>query len=132
MTSNEYSEVSIGGVSADKRFPATIRLNRIPPAFVTGTTQKRWSRFFFVVSPTMRSSLLLHLRLEDMAHTALQVVADPLIVFTEVGPVIVIEVLDDLEGPPSLDDVSPDHLGFEPIGMLVVACISECFDGLTQ
>ena len=62
------------------------------------------------------AAIFLHLRFEDVPDTLLQLVANPLFVLTEFGPVVVVELFDDLKCPPSVQDVSADKVPFQSVG----------------
>ena len=112
-------------MSADKWFPAPGCLNRIWPTIVTGTTEwLRWSGLLFVMASAVGAPTLLHLRLEHMSDTALEFIPDLLVVLSERRPVVVVEVFDDLEGPPVFDHIPADHVFLQSVGLLMVAGVA--------
>ena len=66
-----------------------------------------------------------HLRLEHVARTLLQFVTHAPFVVAKQRPVVVVELLDDLERPAPVEDVAADDLGLEAVGHRFAA-------GLTQ
>ena len=120
-------------MSADKWFPAPGCLNRIWPTIVTGTTEwLRWSGLLFVMASAVGATTLLHLCLEHMSDTALEFIPDLSVVLSKLRPVVVVEVFDDLEGPPVFDHIPTDHVFLQSVGLLMVTGIAKCLDRLTE
>ena len=74
---------------------------------------------------SLRAAALLHLCLVDVAHTLLQFIADASFVVAKHRPVPVVEFLDDLKRPASVEDIAADDFCFESIG-------DRCMTGITQ
>ena len=70
----------------------------------------------FVAWFAVGSAALLHLRLEHMAHTLLQLLAHTSFMVAEHRPVGVVELLNDLERPASVQNIATDHLVLESVG----------------
>lgn len=70
----------------------------------------------FVPDPAVSSAPLLHLCLEHVPFALLQLVADSAFVIAELGPVAVVELLDDLKRPTAVQNVAADELGLQPVG----------------
>ena len=84
----------------------------------------RWSGLLFVMASAVGATTLLHLCLEHMSDTALEFIPDLSVVLSKLRPVVVVEVFDDLEGPPVFDHVPTDHVFLQPVGLLMVAGIT--------
>ena len=69
----------------------------------------------------MATAPLLHLRFEYVADSPLKFVPNAPFVFAERRPVVVVEILDDLKGPPAVNHIAADDLGLEPLGDRIVA-----------
>lgn len=69
----------------------------------------------------MATAPLLHLRFEYVADSPLKFVPNAPFVFAEHRPVVVVEILDDLKGPPAVNHIAADDLGLEPLGDRIVA-----------
>ena len=85
-----------------------------------------------VSGPALGAPFLLHLRLENVALTLLQFVADTSLVITEDRPVPVVELLDHLKGPATLEHVAPDEFDAEPLGYVPMAGLFQRFTCLAQ
>ena len=85
-----------------------------------------------MVTPPGRAAVLLHLRLEEVATPLHELVARLLLEGPERGVVGVVVLLDDLEGPPALEDVATDQLVLQPVGQVVMARLPEPGDGLAE
>lgn len=85
-----------------------------------------------MVPASVRSSALFHLRLEDVADSTFQLVADTSFVIAEHRPVGVVELFDDLECPPSFDDVPADQVFVETVGDLAVPGRAKVVGGVTE
>ncbi|PXW31895.1 UNVERIFIED_CONTAM: hypothetical protein DES50_104304 [Williamsia faeni] len=85
-----------------------------------------------MVPASVSSSALFHLRLEDMADSAFQFVADPSFVIAEHRPVGVVELFDDLECPPPFDDVAADQIFVETVGDLAMPGRAKVVGGVTE
>ena len=81
----------------------------------------RRSRPAVVVGVVPGASPFLHLGLEQVAAAVDELVAHAALDGLHRAVVPLVELLHDLERPPSLDDVAPDHLGFHQLGGLRVA-----------
>lgn len=79
-----------------------------------------------------RPTPLLHVRLEDVPLALLKVLANPPLVLPKSRPVVVVELLDDLEGPATLEDVAPDHVRTQPLGGVAVAGLLQRIARVTQ
>jgi hypothetical protein len=75
----------------------------------------------FVAWLAMATAPLLHLRFEYVADSPLKFVPNAPFVFAERRPVVVVEILDDLKGPPAVNHIAADDLGLEPLGDRIVA-----------
>ncbi|MCW2685436.1 MAG: hypothetical protein JWR37_326 [Mycobacterium sp.] len=92
----------------------------------------QWLGASFVAGVTVGTAALLHLRLENVPLAALQFVPNSPIVLPEERPVAVVELLDDLKGPPPVQDVAAHHLGFQLIRNGVVARGPQLLARLTE
>ncbi len=72
-------------------------------------------------SPAVGAPLLFHLGLEQVPPTAGQLAAYVRVEGPEFRPVAVVELLDELETPPTFDDVAADEFGPHPLGEFGVA-----------
>ncbi len=77
-------------------------------------------------------AVLLHLRLEEVTPAAHELVARPRLEPLERRVVVVVVLLDDLEGPSPLDHVPADELGLELVGQGIVTGLSEEVDGISE
>ena len=75
---------------------------------------------------------LLHLGLEEVPLALDQLLAGLALELAERRPVGVVVLLDELEGPPALDDVAADQLGVDPVGQLLVAGLAQLLDRLAE
>src|SRR3954451_15138849 len=85
-----------------------------------------------VVGVPVRATVLLHLRLEEVSPALHQAVTSLALQLLEQPVVAVVVVLDDLEGPPPLDDVAADQAGAELAGERVVTGLLEQVHVLAQ
>jgi len=69
-----------------------------------------------VAGLAVRAAPLLHVRLEHVARALLQLRTHALFMVTEQRPVVVVELLDDLEGPTSVQDVAAHDFVLESVG----------------
>lgn len=69
-----------------------------------------------VPDPAVSPALLLHFCLEHVPFALLQLVSDPVLVVAELGPIAVVELLDDLKRPAAVQNVAADEFGLEPVG----------------
>lgn len=75
------------------------------------------------------ASLLLHLRLEHVTFSVLQGVSDRALFLAERGPIVVVEIFDDLKRPSTRENVAPDQLRGQTVcmfGMPATAQLLHC------
>ena len=61
-----------------------------------------------------------------------EVVAHPAFVITELGPVAVVELLDDLKRPPPVQHVAANQFGLQPVGDVAVARLAQFVAGVAE
>jgi hypothetical protein len=74
----------------------------------------------FVACLAVGTAALLHIRLEHMTRTLLQFLTQASLLVAEHRPVVIVELLDDLERPASVKDIAPDDFGLESVCHRVV------------
>ena len=75
---------------------------------------------------------LLHLCLVEVSLALDELVAGLALEVAERRPVGVVVLLHELEGPAAVDDVATDELGVDPVRQLLVACLAQQVDSLTE
>src|ERR1700754_697896 len=85
-----------------------------------------------VSRPAVRTSPLLHLRLEHVPAALHRLVADPLLDRPEGGVVAVVELLDDLERPTACEHVGADELVLRLLGQVVLPGGSQPLDDVVE
>ena len=80
----------------------------------------------------MGATAFLHLRFEDMPDALLQFVSDLSLVLAKHRPVVIVEILDDLECPTAVENIAADDLRLEPVGNLGVSGFSQLVAAVTQ
>jgi hypothetical protein len=102
----------------------SLRLRQEVVAALVGTA--------FVAGAAVSASILFHACFEYVPIALLQFVAHPPLMGTKDLPIAVIEFLDDLERPPSGDQVASDEVGLQPFGHLIVPGLSPLLHGLAE
>ena len=85
-----------------------------------------------MVPAVVRAPLLLHLGLEEVPTTRDELVSRHPFEFDERRVIAVVVLLDDLERPPSLDDVAADELGLDPVGEIVMPGAAQLVDSVAE
>ena len=78
------------------------------------------------------AAALFHLGLEHVPLPAHQLLTHGALVIPQPAPVFVVELLDDLEGPPSVQDVAAHHVGLQRLGDLMLAGVAQLVAGFTE
>jgi hypothetical protein len=78
------------------------------------------------------AALFFHLRFVHVARAALQLAANSAFVLSEPRPVIVVELLDDLECPPPVENVPADEVPLEPVCCVAVSRCPQFVAGFTE
>ena len=81
---------------------------------------------------TLGAAPLLHFGLEHMPAALLKLVAHLAFVVAEHRPVVVVEVLDDLESPAAVEHVAADEFGLQAFGDGVATGVSQLVARLTE
>lgn len=86
----------------------------------------------FVTGSAVRASFVLHPRFEQVSFASDEIVAHPAFVIAELGPVAVVELLDDLERPPPVQHVAANQFGLQAVGHVAVARLAQFVAGVTE
>lgn len=118
---------TFGGVS---RLALTADISPVRrPGLICG---QLFSRAGLVVAAATGAAVFLHLGLEQVSLAVDQLVTNLLVDRLESGVIVVVVVLDDLEGPAPFNDVAAHDFELNLIGEIAMASRTQTFDGIIK